>query len=90
MGQKTGRSKKENRVSRRESRMALIPLYQNLNSGNLLTNGLNSSLSDSGRAVGLSVVAISASFSNSPSPIPLMELVSINFGLRNNKKILSK
>ena len=40
MGQKTGTSKKLKNVIPNEIKTALIQEYQNLNSGNLLANGL--------------------------------------------------
>lgn len=44
MGQKTGISNIENIDRNKETRVALVPRYQNLYSGRRLMNGLNSSL----------------------------------------------
>lgn len=42
-GQKTGKLKISNQLHINPSNMALVAAYQNLNSGSLLTKGLNSS-----------------------------------------------
>lgn len=44
IGQKTGISNTENIDRNRDNKVALVPEYQNLYSGNLLMKGLNSSL----------------------------------------------
>jgi hypothetical protein len=59
-GQKTGRSKAVNQVQTNAMATAFVAEYQNLNSGNLLTNGLNSS-----SFVGSAPVPPSSMFSSS-------------------------
>jgi hypothetical protein len=48
-GQKTGKSKITKKLHTKPIVIAFVAEYQNLNSGNRLTNGLNSSFSFEGR-----------------------------------------
>ena len=76
-GQKTGRSKMVNQVQMNDTTIILVAECQNLNSGSLLTNGLNSSSCFVG--------------SDWPSSIPSSCVrLGSNFGCRNARKRLRR
>ena len=52
IGQKTGILKNSQKVQKKAIAVALVAEYQNLNSGNLLINGRNSSFCDVGKVSG--------------------------------------
>ena len=77
-GQKTGRSNMVKKEQKKLNVMALVAECQNLNSGNLLMKGLNSSSCFVGR-------------DDSPSSSPSFSfMLGSNFGLRNARKRLSR
>lgn len=63
-GQKTGTSKTENQVQTKPMVTALVAEYQNLNSGSLRTNGLNSWSCFVGRSPPFSIASSSIEGSN--------------------------
>jgi hypothetical protein len=77
-GQKTGRSKIVKKLQKKPMAIAFVAEYQNLNSGSLLTKGLNSSFSFDGRFEVPSSIPSSCSSDGS------------NFGDMNARKLLRR
>lgn len=89
IGQKTGMSKNEKRVQNKPIQREVMALYQNLNSGNLRTNGRNSSIK------GLEPCGKkSPSSANNEASLSNPDSSSVtagsNLGLKNNKKMFNK
>ena len=79
-GQKTGTLNAENHVHTKAIRIALVALTQNLNSGNRLTNGRNSSSCLTGKG----------DFKSPSSNASSSEKAGSNFGVKKARKRLRR